>query len=258
MSDGTTAPTETVVETTTVATPPAPAQTPAPATVTPPAAPIGNTRLPDDHPLVTTLATVKSELKTFKDAATKADQEKLQREQRYEELLPQKITEATTPLQSQIDKLQKALDKRNGEYETLQASYSGLETSVKTTKVQTTVKDQYLASGAIKEGFAEAFDVIWSTHRSKFTLGEDGSVKAGDQDLVAFFDGLKKAPVFCNLFVSDRKPEGSGTPPNKATSTAPTGKVTVKAADMTRRNWGSETALQDIIQGKTTVTFGDE
>jgi hypothetical protein len=89
-------------------------------------------------------------------------------------------------------------------------------------------------------------------------LSDDGSVTAGDQDLATFFDGLKKAPVFGNLFVSDRKPEGSGTPPNKATSTAPTGKVTVKAADMTRRNWGSETALQDIIQGKTTVTFGEE
>jgi hypothetical protein len=153
MSDGTNpAPTETVVETPTVVTPPTPAPSPAPPAATPPnPAPSGITRLPDDHPLVTTLATVKSELKTFKDAATKADQDKLQREQRYEELLPQKIAEATTPLQTQIDKLQKALDKRNGEYETLQASYSGLETSVKTTKVQTTVKDQYLASGAIKE-----------------------------------------------------------------------------------------------------------
>jgi hypothetical protein len=251
MPDGTTAPTETAVETPTVATPP----TPAPATVTTSPTLTGNLRLPDDHPLVTTLATVKSELRTFKDAATKAEQEKLQREQRYEELLPQKITEATTPLQSQIDKLQKALDKRNGEYEALQASYSGLETSVKTTKVQTTVRDQYLASGAIKDGFNEAFDVIWSTHGSKFVLGEDDTVMAGDQDLATFFDGLKKAPVFGNLFVSDRKPEGSGTPPNKATSTAPTGKVTVKAADMTRRNWGGDNALQDIILGKVAVEY---
>ena len=257
MSDGTTATTATettAVETTVtppvVATPPTPLATHTASTTNNRA---DYVQLPDDHPIVKAYNATKEELKTFKDAATKAEQDKMLREQRFEELLPQKIEQAVYPVKTELEKAQKELDKKAKAYADLQAQYTGLEASVKSSKVQTAVKDAYLASGPIKEGMNEAFDVIYSTHRDKFVLDGD-AVKVGDKDLTTFFGELKTAPVFSGLFASEQKPSGTGTPPNKAVAGANgSGKASINAADMTRRNWGGPDALQKIISGELTV-----
>lgn len=251
----TTATETTAVETTVtppaVATPPNP-PTPAPATPATTNNRADYVQLPDDHPIVKAFNATKEELKTFKDAATQAEQDKLKREQRYEELLPQQIAQATDPLKAQLEKAQKELVKKAKDYDELQTLYTGLQTSVATAEVQSVVKSAYLASGPIKEGADAAFDVIWKTHGS--TFAKDGDVvKAGDKDLATFFGELKTAPVFSGMFAGDPKPSGTGTPPNKAVATSGSGTKTMKAGDMTRRNWGGENALRDIIEGRVTV-----
>jgi hypothetical protein len=253
MSDGTTEATTTeTVAAPVVATPPnPPSPTPAPTTTSQ----VLPDTLPDDHPLVKAFNATKNELKTFKDAATKAEQEKMLREQRFEELLPQKIEQATTPIKTELENTRKELAKRDKALADLQALYTGLETSVKTSTVQSQVKSAYLSAGPIKEGAEAAFDVIYATHKDKFILDGD-TVKVGDQDLPTFFEGLKKAPVYSAMFAGEVKPSGTGTAPNKAVAGANgSGVATIKAGDMKRRNWGSGDSdpLQAIIDGKLVV-----
>jgi hypothetical protein len=255
MSDGTEV---TTTETQTV-TPPAAVAT-SPATPAPSPAPVETTRskppeeLPDDHPLVKAFAATKAELATFRAKANQAEQDELARKQRYEELLPLKIDEATTPLRTELDKAQKELAKRDKALAELQTLYTGLETSVKEAKVQGAVKNAYLASGPITEGADAAFDLIYRTHQDKFVLDGD-SVKADGQDLSAFFAELKKAPVYSAMFAAEVKPSGTGTPPTKAVAGAGgSGVATMKAGDMMKRNWGSGDPLQDIIDGKIVVS----
>lgn len=251
-STETSAGTESPTSTGTV-TPPAVATPPTPPAATP------TTRneyieVPEDHPLKTSLKAVKAELKTFKDKATQAEQEELARQKRYEDLLPLKIDEATTPLKSQVDKLQKDLEKKAKAYDELQAAYTGLETSVRSAKVQNEVKSAYLAAGALKEGADEAFNVIFSTHKDKFTLDGD-TVKAGDQDLATFFGELKKAPVFSAMFATDPKPSGTGTPPTKAAAgVGSSGVKTISKEALMNRGWGKgDESLQAIIDGTLVI-----
>lgn len=147
------------------------------------------------------------ELKAFKLAeekkARELEQKRLEEKGEYEALIPKKIEEATTPLQKQIEKLNKEKEELAKDLSKATSQFESLQSEIKTNQIKDATYKEFLAQDGSPKTSKEVF---WKLYGDQVKVDETGLPVKLDK----LFETIKADDFGASLFTV-KVPEGTGT-----------------------------------------------